>query len=296
MSLPRSMPQAPQANNRRSSAPGARFAPGVSASSMFLLGKLVWLVAAPGSLLVLLLAAGVLALMLSRRRHGLSLVVLSLLGFLAVTFLPVGDWAIAPLEDRFPVPVPPPERVDGIIVLGGAVDEVVSAARGSVKLNESGTRMTDAVRVARKYPSARIVLTGGSSSVLETGPAEAGVMQQFFLAEGIDAARITLESKSRTTFENAVFSQALVQPKPSETWLLVTSAAHMPRSVGCFRRAGWNVIPYPVDFRTTGTGTYHTELSLANHLELLTKAAREWIGLVGYRLAGRTDALFPGPR
>jgi uncharacterized SAM-binding protein YcdF (DUF218 family) len=263
---------------------------------MFILGKLVWLVAAPGSFLTLMLVAGVLALILTRRRHGLSLVVLSTLGFLAVIFLPVGDWAVAPLENRFPVPAPPPERVDGIVVLGGAVDEVVSAARGTVKLNESGTRMTDAVMLARRYPSSRIVLTGGDSSVLESAPAEAGVMQQFFLAEGIDAARITLESKSRTTFENAVLSQALVQPKPGETWLLVTSAAHMPRAVGCFRRAGWEVVPYPVDFRTTGTGTHHTEFSLANHLELLTKAAREWIGLVGYRLAGRIDDLFPAPR
>jgi len=262
----------------------------------FLLGKLAWVVLAPGNFLALMLATGALWLRVSRRQRGLSLVAASALGFLAILLLPVGDWLTLPLESRFPVPLVLPERVDGIVVLGGAVDEMVSAARGRVEFNHAGTRMVDAVALARRYPSARVVLSGGSNNVVGSSALpEAEVMKAFFVAQGIDPARITTEARSRTTFENAAFSHALVQPKPGETWLLVTSAEHMPRSVGCFRRQGWNVQPYPVDFETAGNGSFHWELSLAVHLALATRAAREWIGLVGYWLVGHTDALFPAP-
>jgi uncharacterized SAM-binding protein YcdF (DUF218 family) len=263
---------------------------------MFLLGKIGWVVLAPGNFLALMLAAGVLWLLVSRRQRGLSLVAASALGFLAILLLPVGDWLILPLESRFPVPATLPGRVDGIVVLGGAVDTMVSAARGRVELNNAGTRMVEAAALARRYPSARVVLTGGDNNVVGSSAlSEADVMKAFFVAEGVDPARIILESKSRTTFENAVFTYALVQPKAGETWILVTSAEHMPRSVGCFRRQGWTVLPYPVDFQTAGNGSFHWELSLAVHLALANMAMREWVGLVGYRLAGRTDALFPAP-
>jgi uncharacterized SAM-binding protein YcdF (DUF218 family) len=262
---------------------------------MFLSGKLAWIVLAPGNLLALMLTAGVLWLLVSRRQRGLSLVAASALGFLAFLFLPVGEWLALPLESRFPAPAALPERLDGIVVLGGAVDEMVSTVRGRVELNHAGTRMVDAAALARRYPSARVVLTGGDSRVVGSAPAEAGVMKAFFVAEGIDPARITTESRSRTTFENASFSYALVQPKPGETWVLVTSAAHMPRAVGCFRRQGWSVLPYPADFETAGNGSFHWELSLSDHLAVATRAIREWIGLMGYWLTGRTDALFPAP-
>ena len=262
---------------------------------MFLLSKLAWVVLAPGNFLALMLTAGVLWLFLSHGRRGVSLVAVSALGFLAILLLPVGDWLISPLESRFPVPALP-ERVDGIVILGGAVDTMVSAARGHVELNNAGSRMVDAAALARRYPTARVVLTGGDNNVVgNSALSEAEVMKAFFVAEGIDPARIILESKSRTTFENAVFTYALAQPKAGETWILVTSAEHMPRSVGCFRRQGWTVLPYPVDFQTAGNGSFHWELSLAVHLALANMAMREWVGLVGYRLAGRTDALFPAP-
>jgi uncharacterized SAM-binding protein YcdF (DUF218 family) len=261
----------------------------------FVVGKLVWLVLSPGNMLALILGAGAACMLVSRRRRGLSLVVLAALGFLAFMILPIGDWLMAPLEERFPIPAPMPERVDGIIVLGGAVDEIVSAARGRVELNDAGTRMTDAVALVRRYPSARVVLTGGNNHIVESMPPEAGIMKAFFVAEGVDPVRITLETQSRTTYENALFTHAQVRPNPGETWLLVTSAAHMPRAVGCFRRQGWNVVSYPVDFHTAGNGSFQWDLALTNHLVLATKALREWVGLVGYRLTDRTDSLFPGP-
>jgi uncharacterized SAM-binding protein YcdF (DUF218 family) len=121
-------------------------------------------------------------------------------------------------------------------------------------------------------------------------------MRTYFVEEGVDAGRITIETRSRTTYENVRFAQELALPKPGETWLLVTSAAHMPRAVGTFRRLGWTVLPYPVNYRTTGEFGIVSELSLTRELVLATTALHEWAGLVLYRLAGRTDALLPGPR
>jgi uncharacterized SAM-binding protein YcdF (DUF218 family) len=257
-------------------------------------GKLFWLVAAPGNFLLWLLILGTLLLLVTRRRRGLGLVAVGTVGFLFIALLPVGQWLLLPLESRFPVPANLPERPDGIIVLGGAIDGVVSTARDRVSFNGAGTRMTDAVPLLRRYPSVRVLLTGGSGYLIADSTPEAEIMKTYFVSEGIDPSRMILETRSRTTYENAVLSRAVVQPKPGETWLLITSAAHMPRAVGCFRAAGWHVVPYPVDYRTTGQVSLASELSLARELAVVNAAAQEWVGLLAYYVMGHTDALFPG--
>jgi uncharacterized SAM-binding protein YcdF (DUF218 family) len=258
-----------------------------------LASQLFWIIAAPGNFLVLLLILGTLRLAVTRRRRGLGLIAVAAVGLLLITVLPVGDWLLLPLEGRFAASVELPERIDGIVVLGGATDELVSTARDRVAFNAAGARMTDAVALARRYPSARIVLSGGNNHLADLAP-EAVIMRSFFLAEGIDPARIVLEARSRTTYENAVLSHAMVQPKPDEIWLLVSSASHMPRAIGCFRAVGWAVLPYPVDYRTTGRFSFASELSLSGQLARVNAAAKEWMGLLVYRVLGRTDALFPG--
>ena len=109
------------------------------------------------------------------------------------------------------------------------------------------------------------------------------------------ASRLVLEDKSRNTEENAVFTKRLVDPKPGERWLLVTSAWHMPRSVGAFRRAGWEVLPWPVDYRSGASYGETLENSLPDKLGNLDGAVHEWLGMLGYRLMGRSATLFPGP-
>jgi uncharacterized SAM-binding protein YcdF (DUF218 family) len=106
-----------------------------------------------------------------------------------------------------------------------------------------------------------------------------------------------VESRPRTTFEDALYSAALLKPKPGERWLLVTVASHMPRAVGCFRVAGFEVEPYPVAFQT-GSGfscLFAFHVTGPTSFARLDVAAKEWIGLVAYRLMGRTDTLFPAP-
>lgn len=260
---------------------------------MFLLGKLFWTVAQPGNLLLLGLSAGILWLLVSARRRGLGLVAAMTLALLAITILPVGDWLIAPLEKRFPSPALPPE-ITGIIVLGGAVDAVLSERFGQVTLNDAGERLTEAAVLARRYPAARILVVGGSGAMLPGTSVEADVMARLLVELGIDQDRIWRERRSRNTVENAILAKALAQPKSGETWLLVTSAAHMPRAVGCFRRVGWDVLAYPVDHHIGGELT-PDRFELGANLVEVDHAMREWVGLIAYRLLGRIDTLYPGP-
>ncbi|MFI4987849.1 MAG: YdcF family protein [Alphaproteobacteria bacterium] len=265
---------------------------------MFVLSKILFLLAKPGNLLVLLLAAGVVLLYCRGKRAwraGRTLVALVTIAAAAAASTSLPDLLLTPLENRFPRPASLPERIDGIIVLGGALDEVISAARGQVTLAPGAARLTETVGLAASHPEARILFTGGSGR-LDPGPVmEAELAGRFLAAMAVDPHRLMLEGHSRNTYENALLGKELAAPKPGEHWLLVTSAAHMPRAMGVFRRAGWEVIAYPVDYRTTGDGSAVDRFDVAGTLTDLNNAAKEWLGLAAYRLMGRTDALFPAP-
>ena len=145
------------------------------------------------------------------------------------------------------------------------------------------------------HPEARILFTGGWGRLLPGAVSEAEIAGRFFNESGIDPGRVLLEDRARDTYENALLGKRLADPKPGEQWVLVTSAMHMPRAVGVFRAQGWNVIPYPVDYRTTGDYRLALRFSIAGGLTTLNLAAKEWLGLVAYRLMGWTNTLFPAP-
>ncbi|WP_448205030.1 YdcF family protein [Azospirillum sp. sgz302134] len=244
---------------------------------------------------MLLLAVGVV-LSFSRRRAALgrALVGVATFGFLVIAATPIPSLVALPLEERFERPNLP-DRVDGVIMLGGAVDPRLSYERGEPSLNSAAERIFVFADLIRRYPQAKHVFTGGSGLLLDTELREDGPVRGALVQAGIDPDGVIFENESRNTWENAVYSQRLVQPKPGERWLLVTTAFHMPRSVGIFRRVGWDVTPYPVDYRTRKGGRPYLQFSLDENLSILHAAVREWIGLISYRLMGRTDSLFPAP-
>ncbi|WP_142846873.1 YdcF family protein [Telmatospirillum sp. J64-1] len=260
---------------------------------MFIFTKLAGPLTDPVSILMLLLMAGAGLCFTRFRRWGRGLVAFVALFWLAVASLPVGAWINAGLEERFPPP-DLPERLDGILVLGGGVDQVVRAARGQMAVTAAAERMLVVPDLARRYPEARIVFTGGSGRLLHQDVKEVDAAAEVFAAIGLPPERILFEGESRNTRENALFTLEMMRPKPGENWLLVTSASHMPRSVGVFRAAGWPVIPYPVDYRTTGRERAPVFAPL-HGLHDLSEALREWRGLIVYRLAGWTDSLYPAP-
>ena len=260
----------------------------------FVLSKVGWIVLQPSNLLLLLLLFGFLLLRIGRRLAGRLVIGVVLAILVAVTALPVDGWLARPLENRFQTATPLPASVEGVIVLGGAVVTQLTADHEQPALNDRAERMTMAVTLANTFPDARIVFTGGSGRLTGSSLPETAVASQLFAQLGLSPERFVYEDMSRNTYENAVFSKELVQPKPDETWLLVTSASHMPRSVGVFRRAGWPVVPVPVDYRVPARLV--PRLSLGGSLARLDEAAREWVGLVAYRLLGRTDSFYPAPR
>jgi uncharacterized SAM-binding protein YcdF (DUF218 family) len=267
---------------------------------MFVLSKLAWALVQPSNLLLLLLILASAGLLLGHRRFGTWLLCGVTATLLAVTVLPIGTWLLLPIENRFAPPALP-ERIDGVVVLGGAVEEQISALRGQIALNEAAERVTALVELARRYPDARLVVSGGTGSLVEGPGHPARALEAFYREQGLDLARIVFEERSRNTRENAIFTRQLVRPGPDERWLLVTSAYHMPRSIGVFRAAGWPVIAYPVDYRSAGPIDLRAVLGrlaepdVAEPLIELDLAVKSWVGLAAYRLMGRTSALFPAP-
>jgi uncharacterized SAM-binding protein YcdF (DUF218 family) len=244
----------------------------------------------PGDFLLLLLAAGVILLEFSRtRRAGMLVVTGVTVLFLAIAVLPVARWVGAPLERRFPQPSHLPSHVDGVIVLGGAIDPKTTGRRGIPALNAEADRMTQFLRLARLYPEARLVFSGGGYS-RDPKQTEAWAAQIFFRQQGLDLQRILFEDRSLDTYENALFSKALVQPRPGQVWLLIATAEDVPRCMGVFRKLGWPVIPVPVAYKAD-----FSSQNFAANLRLLDNSVHEWLGLLAYRLDGRTDALFPAP-
>jgi uncharacterized SAM-binding protein YcdF (DUF218 family) len=261
----------------------------------FVLSKTAGFLAIPSNLIVLLAVAGAVMMgtRFARAGRGLALTGIGLLAI--VGFSPLGNALILPLEQRFPPWSAGRGAPDGVIVLGGAIGPAMSALRGEPSLNESAERMTVVAALARQFPQARIVFSGGDAS-LWGGPSEAMFVVPMLESFGIPASRIELEGASRNTNENALFTRELVRPKPGERWLLVTSAHHMPRSVGSFRRAGFAVEPYPVDWRTRGPSDLARPFGIAaGGFARTDLAVREWVGLLVYWLTGRSSALFPGP-
>ena len=228
---------------------------------------------------------------LGRKLMLASVVLLAICGF-----SPLGRLLLYPLESRFPPWDAARGAPDGIIVLGGSIDVDLSAAHGVAVTNGGADRLTAAAALANRYPNTRIIYSGGSAKLISGDAREAYYATALLESLGVSRAQLTMEPRARNTQENAEFSKALAAPKSGERWLLVTSAYHMPRSVGLFRKAGFDIETYPVGWRVGERADLLTFSSVAlDGLERTDVAMREWMGLVVYWATGRIDRLLPGP-
>jgi uncharacterized SAM-binding protein YcdF (DUF218 family) len=262
----------------------------------FVLSKTLGILLLPTDFLIVLGIAGAVLLGTGFARLGRGLLVAAVLLFAICGFSPIGSWLLYPLESRFPAWDAARGAPDGIIVLGGSIDSDVSAAHGTAVIRGAADRIITAAALARQYPNARLVFTGGSSNLIGSDPREADYAAELFERLGVPRQRLTIERRSRNTGENAEFTKAIAAPKAGERWLLVTSAYHMPRSVGLFRQAGFAVAPCPVDWRVGREADLMTFSPFAvDGLHRTDLAVHEWLGLLAYRLTGRTRRLLPGP-
>jgi len=221
-------------------------------------------------------------------RAGTVLLALGLGGLLAAGSLPLGARLAAPLEARFAPPQPPPARVDGVVLLGGFTSPEPTCDDGPIRLDDAAERLVETLVLLRRYPEARLLVTGGGWRFV-AGCSEAERTARFLLRYGVDRERLLLETRSRNTRENALYARELVRPGPGETWLLVTSAVHMPRAVAAFRRVGFPVVPWPVDPIGVDRLGWPAVVDMPRRWRELDRAAHEWLGLLWYRWRGWID-------
>lgn len=261
--------------------------------NFFTLSKLIWPLFAPGTLVVILgtlLTIGLWTRFYKSARTFLSIGCLIVL-IIAVT--PVSHMVITPLESRFMTPALP-ETIDGIIMLGGAENQYYTRVWNQVELGDGAERYLAFVQLCHMFPSARKVYTGGSGSLTSQEFKGADVAVKLFAMLDMDTDSIIFETRSKNTWENARFSRKMLNPQPHEKWILVTSSYHMPRAVGVFQKNNWEVIPYPVDHKSTrGKGPW--QLRFLGNFKRLEMGLHEWTGLLAYRLTQKIDRLFPGP-
>src|SRR5689334_15763188 len=249
----------------------------------------------PTNFFIELGCVGIILLFTRFASLGRKLVVSAIVLLAICGFSPLGNLLLFPLEQRFP-PWDAKAAPDGIVVLGGSIDADNSVAHHSPIIGGSADRIVAAAVLARRYPNAKILFTGGSANLISNDAREADYAAEIFESLGIAKSRLIMERASRNTYENALYSKQLVAPKPGERWLLVTSAFHMPRSVGLFRKVGFAVEPYPVDWKVGAREDLLLFTNMAGGgLGRTETAMREWIGLLAYRLSGRIDDLLPGP-
>jgi len=262
----------------------------------FVLSKTLGVIVLPTNFLLLLGLIGALLLLTRFCALGRKCLVLSIVLLAISAFSPLGNLLLYPLESRFPPWDAASGAPDGIIILGGPIDADISVAHQAPVIRSAADRLVAGAALARKYTDARVIFSGGSPNLISNDAREADYAAMVLESLGVDHSRLILERTSRNTLENAEFSRALAKPRPGERWLLVTSAFHMPRAVGLFRKAGFPVEPYPVDWRTAGRSGLLWFTNVApDGLFKTDIAIREWIGLIAYRLTGKTDDLLPGP-
>jgi len=262
----------------------------------FIFSKTLGFFALPSNVLMTIGLVGLVLLCTRFRQLASWLIVTSLVLIAFAGYSPLGNILILPLEQRFPPWHPSQGPPDGIVVLGGAILPDLSIARGAVALNGSAESITATAELARRYPAARIIVSGGAAALRFDAPAEAPIAVRELAALGVATDRMTAEEQSRDTIENAVFSRLIAQPNPGAHWLLVTSAFHMPRAIAAFRAAGFPVEAYPVDWRTRGPADVTRPVgSLPDGLTMTDAAVHEWAELLVYRLSGKTTELFPRP-
>lgn len=261
----------------------------------FALSKILWFLIQPLNLIALLVIGSALASWRGKAGAASWMRLLAMFGLIAPIGLPLDKWLLAPLEQRFPAPHPMPRNVDGVILLGGAQRPSLTAFWKQPELNASAETLTTFVALARRYPSATLVFSGGSGDILRQDLSEEETVRLFFRQQGLDDSRVQYENKSRNTYENGVLSQRLVQPQKNQIWLMITNARTVPRAMGVFRKLGWDVVPIPADHTVVPDGDWQPQLNIAVAFTQINEGLHEWLGMIAYYFSGKSSDLFPAP-
>lgn len=140
-----------------------------------------------------------------------------------------------------------PAQSTGIILTG--VTKLNKKPYDRVFFSKGADRVTQALMLYRKGKIKQFIITGGSGNLLQEGRAEALELKKFLLDCQIPTHLIFIEDQAKNTHENAVFTKALISEKSLRgPFVLITSAFHMQRSMGCFKKEKIECLPFPVDY------------------------------------------------
>lgn len=250
------------------------------------MSEALWWLLTPSSLVLLFLLLAYLAGRARAGRLAAALLFPPLLLLLALLLLPLGAYLASPLENRYAPPQQLPGSIDGMVVLGGAVDWRETQDRGQLALDGAGERLVAALALAHRYPQATLVFTGLYQDAL--GSEWRGADGRGLLFEpALQGRQVYFLGEARSTYEEALLAIERVRPTPDSTWLLITSAQHMPRAYLTFRTQGWTLVPFPVDYRTETRVKPRFEVKIGERLTELDAAVREWGAYLVYKATGR---------
>ena len=260
---------------------------------MALLSDLTWTLLQPGGVILLVMLLSFVVLLFGGLRLGRRLLGLALLAAVLPALLPLESLVAAPLERRLELPVALPPRVDGILILGGSVEPAISRITGQLNLNDGGERVLAGAALAERYPNAQLVFTGLYRDTVANDFLPVPTPKSLLFGPEYAGRTPIFIGTARSTYEEALLSLEQLKPGAGETWLLVTSAYHMPRAFLTFQAQGWTLIPYPVDYRNVGEGNFKPSLNVVGKLANLDEVVREWGALFVYNRLGRTNTLLP---
>ena len=256
----------------------------------FYLSKIFWLIFNPYSFIIITIIIGLIAYLFKLDKIYKSLFGLVFSVLILISILPIGKYLIHILEEQY-YDYKIPEKIDGIIILGGATDAYLYNDFNQVIVNDSAERLIGSVEIIKNYPDAKIIFSGGSGSLYFPNLDHSIVVKQFYESVGINTSKIIFETKSRNTYENIIYSKEIAMPKKNEQWLLITSAFHIKRSKLTAEKINWRLTPYPVDFRVSKNFTFNLSTDFISNLFFFQTAAHEWLGLTYYYITGRTKSI-----
>ena len=258
----------------------------------FYLSKILWLILNPFNIFIFITLLSIFLYFIKLRRLSLIIFLINFVFIALISFLPIGSYLIYNIEKEYHSSIKPPEKVDGILILGGATNPLFFNEYNQISLNGSAERLVESVMIIKKFDKAKVIFSGGSGVVNRPDLGHSKVAKLFYKKMGIETEKIIFEDDSRNTYENIIYSKKIANPKINENWLLITSASHMKRALLIADKNNWKFIPYAVDFKNIKDFKLIPNLNLLTNLNTFHQGSHEWLGLFAYYLMGRTDEVF----
>lgn len=260
---------------------------------MRLESELIWLILAPSNIFFMMLIFVIISLLFKWHSFAQQLLLFTIILAILPAILPITDYLNQNLENRLKAPLIMPNNIEGILVLGGALDWEVSKSRGQLNSNKHAERLIAAASLARKYPNAKLVFTGIFQEDVRNDFIAVNNNKSLFAGSEYAQREVIFLANSRSTYEDILETIKTQKPKQGERWILVTSAAHMARAYLTAKTQGWTLIPYPVDYQSPKEIKFKPSLNVIKQLVELDEILREWGALIVYKRLDRTHQLLP---